>query len=136
MTRDSRVLCFSESGAGHAGQTVRAAEVSGGGEAAGGALQVVRPPLPRQRPRPEEGGHHVGEGDRRHPAEAARHLEEESIRHGQRRTARSRQALNDDEEAAVSKPCSVGGERTEAPRRVFIFTLREGRFLFSALRLM
>lgn len=126
LYNQSLSLASSESGAGHAGQAVRAAQVSGGGKAAGGAQQVVRAPLPRQRPRPEAAGRHVGEGDRRHPAEAARHLEEESIRDGQRRTAQSRQALN---------PERVGGSTDciylRSQRGTLLFV-----FVFSALRPM
>lgn len=99
-------MLFSESGDGHAEQTVRAAQVSRRGEAAGGAQQMVRPPIPRQRPRPEEDGRHVGQGDRRHFTEAARHLEEKSIRDGQRRTAQSREALNE-QRAGVVVVCAM-----------------------------
>lgn len=139
----AHAVLFSESGDGHAEQTVRAAEVSRRGETAGGAQQMVRPPIPRQRPRPEEDGHHVRQGDRRHFTKAARHLEEKSIRDGQRRTAQSREALNEQEAAVVvckmivvetrdSKMGADCGERTETHMYLFSFSER-ATFLFTAL---
>lgn len=136
-------MLFSESGDGHAEQTVRAAEVSRRGETAGGAQQMVRPPISRQRPRPEEDGRHVGQGDRHHFTETARHLEEKSIRDGQRRTAQSREALNEQEAGVVvcemivvetrdSKMGADCGERTETSMYLFSFSER-ATFLFTAL---
>lgn len=51
---------------------------------------MVHPSLPHQRPRSEENGHHVREGDRRHPAAAPRRLEEKSISDGKRWTPQLR----------------------------------------------
>lgn len=136
-------MLFSESGDGHAEQTVRAAEVSRRGETAGGAQQMVRPPISRQWPRPEEDGRHIGQGDRHHFTEAARHLEEKSIRDGQRRTAQSREALNKQEAGVVvckmimvetcdSKMGADYGERTKTRMYLFFFSER-AMFLFTAL---
>lgn len=85
---------FSESGAGFSGQSLRVAEVSGRGEAAGRAQQVVHPSISRQRTRPEEDGRRVGQGDRRHFTESPRHMEDESLSDGQRGTPQLCKALN------------------------------------------
>lgn len=76
--------CFPEPRGGFPAEGERVAQVPGGAQAAGRAPQVVRAPLPHQRPRSEENGHHVGEGDRRRPAAAAPRLEEQSLSDGKR----------------------------------------------------
>lgn len=87
---------------------MRATEVSRRGEAAGGAQQMVHPSLPHQRSRPEEDGRHLGQGDRHHFTEAARHLEEKSLSDGQRRTPQLLKVL-------------TSGSQLEMQRRVFFF---------------